>query len=253
MQFRARACVYGLVLALALGAAPAIAQRASGESQQEGAPPAQNLDAVTARILGEAIEFFNMDNFTAARASLGELNMEKLSPYERGRVEQLLAGMAFAEDNYAEARRHLELAINSGGLNAVELSSNRFQIAQSFMAEEDWERGAAALESWFETAVNPNSSAYCLLAVAYYQQAAEASGAAAERLFDRALPPAEKAVELAENPQESWVQLVVALMLQKEDYRGSVPWLERLVAMAPDKKFHWMHLSSDYQENEEVP
>ena len=253
IERRAYACIYGLVLGLALGSSPAGAQRASGEAAEGAPPPATNLDAVTARILSEAIELFNMENYTAARASLGELNFEKLSPYERGRVEQLLAGMSFAQDNYAEAREHLQLAINSGGLNEQELSSNRFQIAQSYMAEENWEQGAAALESWFETAVNPNSSAYYLLAVAYYQQGAEETGAGATRLFDRALPPAMKAVELSEQPQESWVQLVVALMLQKEDYRGSVPWIERLVAMAPDKKSHWMQLSSVYQEIEEFP
>jgi Tfp pilus assembly protein PilF len=252
-KYRASTCLYGFVLGLALGASPAWAQRAAEEGQAEGAPPAQNLDAVTARILGEAIEFFNMDNYAAARASLGELNFERLSPYERGRVEQLYAGMAFAEDDYAEAREHLELAIASGGLNAQELSSNRFQIAQSYMAEENWAQGAASLESWFETAVNPNSSAYYLLAVAYYQQAAEASAAEAERLYERALPPAIKAVELTEQPQESWIQLVVALMLQKEDYRGAVPWIERMVAIAPDKKGHWMQLSSVYQEIEEYP
>jgi Tfp pilus assembly protein PilF len=121
------------------------------------------------------------------------------------------------------------------------------------MAEENWEQGAASLESWFETAVNPNSSAYYLLAVAYYQQAAEASAAAAERLYDRALTPAIRAVELTEQPQESWIQLVVALMLQKEDYRGAVPWIERMVTIAPDKKGHWMQLSSVYQEIEEYP
>ena len=241
--------LYGLVLAF--GSLAAHAQRAAEGEQPAGGAPAQNLDAVTARILSEAIEFFNMDNFAAARASLGELNMERLSPYERGRVEQLLAGMAFAEDKYAEAREHLQLAIGSGGLNEVELQNNRYQIAQSFMAEENWAQGAAALESWFETAVNPNSSAYYLLAVAYYQQAAEATGAEATRLYDRALTPAIRSVELTEQPQESWIQLVVALMLQKEDYRGAVPWVERMVALAPDKKGHWMQLSSIYQEIEE--
>jgi Tfp pilus assembly protein PilF len=70
-------------------------------------------------------------------------------------------------------------------------------------------------------------------------------------LFDRALVPAVRAVELTEQPQESWIQLVVALMLQKEDYRGAVPWIERMVAIAPDKKSHWMQLSSVYQEIDE--
>jgi tetratricopeptide (TPR) repeat protein len=246
--------MYALVLGLALGASPAWAQRAAEEGQAEGAPPAQNLDAVTARILGEAIELYNMDDFAGARAALAKLNFEKLSPYERGRVEQLLAGMAFFEGKYAEAREHLELAIASGGLNSQELSSNRFQIAQSFMGEENWAQAAAALESWFETAVNPNSAAYYMLAAAYYQQGEESNSAeVTARLHDRALPPAIKAVELAEKPQEGWVQLVVALLMRKEDYRGAVPWIERLVELASGKKSHWLQLSSVYQEIEEYP
>jgi tetratricopeptide (TPR) repeat protein len=46
---------------------------------------------------------------------------------------------------------------------------------------------------------------------------------------------------------------VVALILQKEDYRGAVPWLERLVELAPSKKSHWLQLSSVYQEIDESP
>ena len=172
--------VLELALGLALGASPAGAQRA-GEGDQAEAAPAQNLDAVTARILGEAIELYNMGDFAGARAKLAELNFEKLSPYERARVEQLLAAMAFSEEKYSEAREHLELAIASGGLNTQELSSNRFQVAQSYMGEENWARAAATLESWLETAANPNSAAYYMLAAAYYQQGAEATGAAAAR------------------------------------------------------------------------
>jgi tetratricopeptide (TPR) repeat protein len=238
------------VLGLALGATPASAQRAS--EGQQGQPPAQNLDAVTARILGEAIELYNAGDFAGARAALAKLNFEKLSPYERARVEQLLAAMAFSEEKYAEAREHFGLAIGSGGLNEQELSSNRFQIAQSYMGEEDWAQAAAALESWFETAANPNSTAYYMLAAAYYQQGEEANSAEeTARLLERALPPAIKAVELAEKPQEGWLQLVVALLMRKEDYRGAVPWIERLVELAPGKKSNWLQLSSVYQEIDE--
>ena len=71
----------------------------------------------------------------------------------------------------------------------------------------------------------PNSTAYYLLAVAYYQQGDKR----------RALAPAEKAVELSEKPQESWLQLLLALRLQNEQYAEAVPscasWWP-----APDKK-----------------
>ena len=73
------------------------------------------------------------------------------------------------------------------------------------MQEEKWKEGAAALEEWLKTAANPNSAAFYLLAVAYYQQ----------EDFDRALPPAKKAVELMDKtkPNENWLQHVVGAPL----------------------------------------
>jgi tetratricopeptide (TPR) repeat protein len=71
--------------------------------------------------------------------------------------------------------------------------------------------------------------------------------------FARALPPAQKAIELAEMPQESWLQLLLALYIQKEQFNDAIPLLERLVAMAPDKKTYWMQLSAIYGQVEDYP
>ena len=94
------------------------------------------------------------------------------------------------------------------------------------MAEEKWKEGAAALEEWFKTAPNPNSAAYYLLAVAYYQQ----------ENYDKALPPAKKAVELMDTPQENWIGMLLALYLQREQYKDAIPLLVRLVAARPETR-----------------
>jgi tetratricopeptide (TPR) repeat protein len=86
-----------------------------------------------------------------------------------------------------------------------------------------WRRGG------FKTATNPNSAAYYLLAVAYYQQDD----------FARALTPAKKAVELMDKPNESWLSMLSALHLQREEYKEAVPVLQRLIAVVPDKKTYW--------------
>jgi tetratricopeptide (TPR) repeat protein len=147
--------------------------------------------------------------------------MDKLSPYERGRVEQILATIADSREDYPAAQGHLQAAINSGGLNEQEVSQASYQIAQLYLAQEKWREGAAAMEAWIRTAAKPNSSAYYLLAVAYYQQ----------ELYKQALGPAQKAVDLAEKPQESWIQLVLALHLQEENWNEAVPLLVRLINM----------------------
>jgi tetratricopeptide (TPR) repeat protein len=238
-------------IALALGAAGlshvAVAQRAEGQGQGQGQgqgnAPAPTIDAATGKILNEAIELLNMDNYAGAKQKIGTLNLEKLSPYERSKVEQILFSIAVTEEKYDEARAHLQAAINAGGFNEQEVSQARYQYAQLFMQEEKWREGAAALEEWFQTATNPNSAAYYLLAVAYYQM----------EDHDKALAPAQKAVELMDKPQEAWVQLLLALYLEEERHRDAIPLLERLIALVPDKKTYWMQLSSVYGLMEDYP
>jgi tetratricopeptide (TPR) repeat protein len=79
--------------------------------------------------------------------------------------------------------------------------------------------------------------------VAYYQQDD----------FAKALAPAKKAVELMDKPQESWLSMLSALHLQREEYRDAIPVLQRLVGVAPDKKTYWMQLSSVYGQMEDYP
>lgn len=229
------------VAALALGVlafAPPLAL--AQDDEDEGRRSAPTISERTGEQLNEAIEFLNSDNYAGARQVLSEIRLDRLSPYERSRVEQIWSGIEYAEGNYGSAREHLQQAINAGGFNDREVSQARYQIAQIYMAEENWREGAAALEEWFRTAPEPNASAYYLLAAAYYQM----------EDLNRALEPARKAVEMAAKPQPSWIELLLALYLTREEYDDAVPLLERLIAMEPEKKTHWLRLSSLYQQQE---
>ncbi len=204
-------------------------------AQEKKEPPPQ-IDQATGKALNAAIEFLNVEKYQDAKTALAGLVVDTLSPYERSRVEQIMASITYAEGDFDAARKHMQAAIDSGGLNAQEASQASYQIAQMFMAEEKWVEGAAAMELWIKNAAEPSSAAYYLLAVAYYQQ----------EKFDAAAPNAKKAIDLTEKPQESWIQLYLALLLQKESYKEAVPVLERLIGMFPDKKVYWLQLSSVY-------
>jgi tetratricopeptide (TPR) repeat protein len=219
--------------------------RAASRNQEEEAPAASqnSIDAQTGKALNEAIELLNMENYQGAAAKINTLNLDKLSPYERGTVERILFSISYAQEKYEEARGHLQKAIDSGGLNAQQIDEAKYQSAQLYMQEEKWREGAAALEEWFKTAASPNSAAYYLLAVAYYQL----------EDFNRALAPAKKAVELMDKakPNESWLSMLSALHLQREEYKEAVPILQQLIVAAPDKKTYWMQLSSIYGQMED--
>jgi len=215
---------------------------AQSRGRDREAPPT-SIDQATGRVLNEAIEFLNMDQYDQAREALGRLNMQRLSPYETGRVEQILATIEYSQGNYPESRAHMQAALDSGGLNEVEMSQVRYQIAQMLMAEENWEEGVRALEAWIATAAEPNSAAYYLLAAAYYQL----------EDFDKSLPNAQRAVDLSDMPQEPWLQLLQALLLQREDYRAAEEVLEQTISLYPDKKVYWLQLSSVYATLEDYP
>jgi len=213
--------------------------QAQGSNQGGGSAPA--IDVATAKALNTAIEAINMEKYAEAQTAIGTLNLEKLSPYERSKVEQILFSISYAQEKYGEAQQHLQKSIDAGGLNEQEVSQARYQFAQLYMTQEKWKEGAAALEEWFKTAPTPNSAAYYLLAVAYYQM----------EDFGRALPSAQKAIELTDKPQESWLQLLLALYLQKEQFNDAIPLLVRLVETTPDKKTYWMQLSAVYGQVED--
>ncbi|HLT89496.1 MAG TPA: tetratricopeptide repeat protein [Woeseiaceae bacterium] len=235
-----RVALVPAVLAAALVAfAPALAL-AQDEGGRRSAP---TISERTGERLNEAIEYLNQDNYAGARQVLSQINMDRLSPYEASRVHQIWSGIEYSEGNYAAARQRLQQAIDAGGFNDREVLQARYQIAQIYMAEENWREGAAALEEWFRQAPEPNAAAYYLLAAAYYQM----------EDMNRALEPAKKAVEIAAKPQASWIELLLALYLTREEYDAAVPLLERLIAMEPEKKTHWLRLSSLYQQQEKYP
>ncbi len=238
----------GVALALALlVSTSALAQdgrsRADNSEDEEAAADAGTIDEQTGRILSEAIEFLNMDMFAEARARLADLRVDRLSPFEKSRLHQLLFNLEMNDEDYPGAREQLQLAIDSGGLNPQEMSSMRYQMAQLYVQEEKYAEAAAALEAWIASEPMPNSAAYYLLAASYYYQ----------ELFDKALPNAQKAVDLANPPLEGWLSMLASLLIQKEDYVGALPVVKRMVNMFPDKKTYWQQLSGLYLQQEDYP
>src|SRR5881394_1997784 len=224
------------VVAVAAVAMPVTAQQSRAGGSGEKKESAPTIDVATGKVLNTAIEALTAEKYADAQAAIATLKLDKLSPYERGKVEQILFNISYAQEKYGEARQHLQKAIDSGGLNDQEVSQARYQGAQLYMTEEKWKEGAAALEEWFKTAQNPNSAAYYLLAVAYYQL----------EDFDHALDPAKKAVEHMETPREDWIGLLLALYVQRERYEDAVPLLKQVIELAPDKKAYWVQLSGVY-------
>ena len=237
-----RTCLSLLAALTSLGVGGLMTDATARAQEQEEERPATRaapvVDVQTGKALQAAIDFLNAEDYVSAREAVSDLRLDRLSPYERSRVEQVLFSIEFSEENYAAARDHLHEAIAAGGLNEQELSQAKYQVAQLFLAEEKWREGADALEAWFATEPAPNAGAWYLLAVARYQL----------EDLERALPAVERAIELMEKPQESWLQLALALRLQREEFDKALPLLEQLIEAVPARETYWIQLASVYSQ-----
>jgi tetratricopeptide (TPR) repeat protein len=93
------------------------------------------------------------------------------------------------------------------------------------------------LDGFMENYPEPVPEAFYLLGLAHYQLGD----------YEQALPAAERAATLAADAPASWLELVAALLKQRDDHRAAIPWLERLVEKAPGNKTYWLELSLAYE------
>ncbi len=228
-----------VALALLLGQLPARAARALPEERSE--PQSEALAPVmkprSARIFSRVREALEAEAYAEALEQLDRLSLRKASAFERAQALRLRGFVAYGQEQSGAAIEHLKGALAEGGLPAADRADTLFQIAQIQAAEKRWPDVVDTLESWFQTVLRPNSVGYFLLALAHFQ-----IGNA-----DAALLPAKKAVALAKTPQESWLQLLLALHLTRKDYAAAAPVVEQLIALHPDSgKDYWLQLSALY-------
>lgn len=224
-------CRVAAVAGVLLSNAAALAQGSAAL-----ADPSRAIGAAADKVLNDAIAALDAGEYAAAESAIAMLDVETLSPFERSRAERVLFNLAYRHEHYDEARAHLQNAIDAGGLTPEEISRARYQQAQLFMTKRSWREGAAAIEAWIASTVEPGGNAYYLLAVAYYQMGD----------YERALPAVQQAVALADGPQESWLAMLVALQIRREHYADAIPVLQQLITIAPNKKTYWKQLSSAY-------
>lgn len=93
-----------------------------------GSASSQRIGAATGAALNDAIVALNARNYGAARDAIARIFLDRVSSFERGKIEQILHAVSVGEGKYAEAREHLVSAIESGGLTPPEVANALSQI-----------------------------------------------------------------------------------------------------------------------------
>ena len=90
--------------------------------------PSPTIGVETSEIFKEAIEALKLQEVATARSAIEGLRLNKLSPFERSKAEEVLFNIAYDQGAIAEAREHLQKAMSAEGLNPQEVSAVLVEI-----------------------------------------------------------------------------------------------------------------------------
>jgi len=178
--------------------------------------------------LGEA-------NYAACHEALRELqdNASRLNDHERALTWQTLGYVQASEEDYAGAATSFEHSLEGDGLPEAAKNDVRYNLAQLYVILKRYDDALATFHVWFESVEDPPASAHYLLAMTYMQVNQPA----------KALPHARTAVQESDEPRESWLQLLLSLLIEQSEFREALPVVQELVARFP-KKTYWLQLSA---------
>lgn len=238
MSRRASCLLASLLAAAVLAAPPALARERRPPPESKRVEP---VSRVVYEKLGKVQKAMDSENWSAAASGLqGILAGGKLNASEESLVHQTFGYVYSGQQQYAKAIASFEKALALGGLPDTAQANTRFNLGQLYLLTDQPDKGVRLLEAWFETAENPSSAAYMLLANAYAQK----------EDYRTAWRWAKPGLDKMETPRESWMALGAQLNLQLEDYREARRWLERLVDAWP-KHTYWMQLVAVYGQTNE--
>ena len=234
-----------LITAAVVLAASALAPAPGGGTawaQKEQRPPpetrkAKALSQRMAKLLTQCQDLQKENKFKECLAVLDGIDKEKLDEYEKATVDQFYGFTWVNLENYPKAIKYFKSAIDSHALSFNTEQAMIFNTAQLLLATEKIKDGIVMLEEWLRLAESPTGTQIMTIANAYVQD---------DRYTD-ALPLAERAVSMVQDPAESWLNLLVSLYMDRKFYKKALPHLEVLATKHP-KKEYWTRLAAVYGE-----
>ncbi|MCH2173737.1 tetratricopeptide repeat protein, partial [Myxococcota bacterium] len=188
----------------------------------------------TGKKLQEALELINEERYADARTILDQaLRAKNLRPIDTASLKRFYGFTYTGNEQYLEGIPYFEEALALNVLSPKVSLDLQFNLAQLYMATEQFEKASDTLQSWIATSEFPEARAHYYLAVALTQQ---------DRI-DEALGQAKIAVDMSERPKEAWMRLLLNLYFQKQMYADMLPLLRYLVKYHP-KKVYWSQLSA---------
>lgn len=212
-------------------------EREAQRAAQKAAP-----SVAISKKLAEVRELLSQNKLAEARRVIDDLEKRRnLKVSDQANIFQFAAYVRTQQDQNREAADYFQKAVDLNALAPAAQKGMILQLARVYGLLEEFEKALTAVNLWFEPGDYTPPQA----------QVAEAhflKGMILNRLkrMDEAVPEVEKAIELSANVKEGWLQLLVSLYYQLDNFPKVAETLEKLIANFPDKKNYWTTISQIY-------
>ncbi len=222
--------------------APAPAMAQDDEESNRPSRQSQTLDPAVGRVIAPVYEEeIANELWDACIAKLQDLVNQRGSrfkPYDSAIVNQLLGQCYAGKEDYRNALRSFQRAVDSGGLPEDQVNGVRYVIAQLNFQLEDYNGAIRSLTEWINAGGTPDANAYYLLAAAHMSKE-PADPRAARR-------PAEQAIQLREEARKGDHDLLNLIYSETNANAERGQLLEKMINIWPGERSYWTQLSGLY-------
>lgn len=199
------------------------------------------LSEATYKSLNAAQEKMEQQQYRQAEADLKKLVGETdAGSYERAVVLQTLGYLYSETEEYKLAAEQFEDALALNALPEDVTHNLRYNLAQLLISDGAYQKGIDLLTQWLNKESQGNSSAYVLLATAYYQI----------NQFTNAVEAIRTAIQRDNSPKENWYRLQLSAHMEMQQYNQAINVLEILIERFPINKTYWDQLAALYAQQD---
>lgn len=202
------------------------------------------LSEKTYKALNSAQDLMEAEQYQQAGQKLDALlGSTKSGSYDQAVVLQTIGYLYSAQEQYKKAADAFEKALAANALPEQVTHNLRFNLAQLLIADGQYKRGIALMETWLGKADKVENRVYVMLASAYY------------RLdnYKKVVDYISKAIKNDADAKEDWYRMLLSAHMNLKHYKSAMQVLETLITQYPYKKVYWDQLAALYlQQKKEV-
>lgn len=191
--------------------------------------------------LEDLVEFYNEDQAAEGRALADELIAnDRANEYTKAFSAQLAAQLAYGADDTEAAIGYLEQALQFNGLDNNAHYDSMMMLGQLQMEQEQYEQALATFDRFLTETGSTEPKHLILKGNTLYRL---------ER-FPEAAAVLRQAVDASEQPESSWLQLLMASYFEAGQAEEATKLAARIAANSPGDKRAQMNLAAIYQQGD---